>query len=542
MSLPEAYDDVDEALLDDVLRHWAWAGAVAQRHAPVLRGLEEECQWLAERTAEDTKNRTIRAARILSEELEAKHQHDADFFHWSRRQYDRQDFEYLFFHRQRLDAKKREQLEKVAAKITYLNKDGSPGYFNKLEQNVGWTDYITPILFSGSRRVEKLVDCGLWVNAKNSGRCHYSDFCPCCLWNDFLKVLVAAFGIDSGAFLRARAWSFITCGFTTRKKNAKAIGRDLNVEDYHFMRGDHLYDPYPVLIGTDDDAIDLESFGWDDAKILGMVIQDALDDLFGAGHVHGYRHKLEAAFKISSGRARRLNMHGHAVANGDETNMQFIADFLYERVKAGLKKHTRLLNRHYHPDVLVLRISSPEDLHRCIVYSEKVVAVDRIFADVMHNPDATGEDGLPDKGFVEGVQESLRELIDEDMEAIFTAYNQASETQALRRRKAKGNMRFSDKPGACIGVEPKWHAEKRRKEAKAKREKRAAKRNADPDVAPIKCARKQKPRSRKIRGGPPRPGCGGFPVPHSTFMSIARRVALLLHPCTDQDDPTSAQA
>jgi hypothetical protein len=536
--LPEAFDDVDDELLQAVFDQYRQDNACF-RSSPLIADVDREKQWVDEQDAQRAQHRAARAGRLLSDQLQAQQVGHADFFRWSRRQYDRQDFDYLLHHRHRLDETIKEHLEIVAAKITHLNKDGSDGYFNKLERNIGWTPYITPIIFSKSRHADSLVRCGLWLNSQNSGRCHKTDYCPNCHWNDILKVLVEAFGSQSGAFGRAPAWSFITCGFTTSQKNSTALGRGLDPEDFQLMRGDHLYDPYPVLIGTHDGTPDCEFVGYNDARMLAVIIQEALDELYQAHYIDGYRNKLEGAFKISAGGAKGANIHGHTIANGSETNMQFLAEDLHASMKRGLQKHARLLNRHYHPNVLVLRIASPEDLQRCIVYTEKIVAVDKIVADAMKQPNATGPDGKPSPEYVRALDESLRELIDDDMENIFTGFWLDRETRFLRRRKTVGNMQFSDDPGFCIGDEPDWNVAKRHKAAHFRKEARAAKRKRDAELGIIRVRKPQKRRRKRPRRlsrslqRRKQPCDGGSKLAfdlESTLRIAARRVALSLGP------------
>src|SRR5690606_37298482 len=96
-----------------------------------------------------------------------------DLLQWSpERAWDRSNFDYLFLHRQQFARKYgkiiREHLEIVSAKVHHVSADGQDGYFKQLERNVGWLDYLVPIIFSRSKYADRIVRCGLWINARNS--------------------------------------------------------------------------------------------------------------------------------------------------------------------------------------------------------------------------------------------------------------------------------------------------------------------------------------------------------------------------------------
>jgi hypothetical protein len=447
--------------------------------ASVLEGLDEERRFLRAHDRESSRARAQREAR--RREIEIKEdcapEVRAELQRWDpARWWDRSNFDYLFCHRERLGniygRAVQEQLELVSAKINYVSPEGRDGYFKKLEQNVGWLDHILPLIFCRSKYADRLARCGLWVNAQNSRRCHKCDLCPLCHWNDILKVLVQAFGENSGAFANAPCWTFITCGFTTNRANSKAVGRPLTEDDFHHVRGDDDYDAFPTRIGNDDEAPDHFSESYDDARILAVVVQEALDELYQRQIVDGYRNKLESAFRVTPGAAAWVNMHGHAIGNGRETNLQFIADSLAELMRAGLRRHRKKLLGDYHPDVLVLGVESAPDLVSCIVYSEKVVPVAAIAEDAMLKPGAVVGDGAPNGEYVHGLDESLNDLIDEHIPNLFSQFKLDRETCWLRRRKTVGNMKFSDND-TFVGREPDWHARARRKKAKALKDKRA---------------------------------------------------------------------
>jgi hypothetical protein len=460
----------DQDDVDDRMFRLLGKDAESQRKR-MLRWLLEEERFIRASEEYWSKRRSTRAARLQVEQLKAGKPEDASFHRWSQSHArDIQDFDYLLTHRDRLDEQIKEHMEIAAAKMTHVTQDGEKGYFQKLEANIGWKDYITPIIMSQPVVADKVVRCGLWSSAKNSRRCHKSDLCSFCLWNDILRALFETFGTASNSFTRSPNWMFITIGFTAQRKNSKAVGRDLERDDFHFVRGDHLYDPYPICLGGGDQVEDGEYVGYEDVQVLGRIIQDALDELYKSKVILGYRSKLEGAFMLIPGHSKRVNFHEHAVANGRDRNVQGIADMLHQSVKERLRRHRRHMNRLYYPNVLVLRIRTPEDLERCIIYSEKVVPIDKIVMDALNHPAARGVDGELDGDYVEKLKVNLREFIDNDLPMIFGSFVSDSGPGRISRRKAVGNMRFVDK--GCIGDEPLWHVTWRHNRAEAQRKRR----------------------------------------------------------------------
>ena len=440
----------------------------------LLRKIEAEQRFLQTHEKNSEEIRAAQAARLYDHQLVDEKLDDISFSEWSlNRAHDILDFDYLFFHRGHLIPTCSNHLEVISAKINYVTRDGEDGYFKKLEKNVGWTRHITPIVMACVACADKLVMCGIWSHAKNSRRCHYPDLCPCCLWNDLLKLLITAYGTQSGAFGKAEAWWFITCGFTTNPNNAKFVSRGLEPDDLDYVLVDRGYDPYPTQLGRgiNNEATDPD-FDYDDVRVLGLIIQDAMDSLYQGQLVDGYRNKLEGAFGIFPGRPNRVNLHGHAIANGSETNGQFLAEQLFEAMANGLLKYKDHLGRNYFPDVTVLRIKSAQDLQRCIRYSEKVVPVDVIVAEAMARPEAKLANGLWDETYACNLETSLMRLLGDDLPNIFIGFRLDKHLHNLRRRKTVGNMTFNDK-GTCIGNEPRWHINLRHKRAKKLREYRA---------------------------------------------------------------------
>ena len=305
------------------------AGALDDVAAPVaspaakaaLEAFKEEERFQRKQVKVTEKSRAKSASFRYEHLIEDHYADDPSFFQWDEnRSLDRQNFDYLFYHRAHFKPWARTCLEIIASKLTHVTQDHEDGYFNKLERNVGWAAHITPIVFGAYRFMDQLVRCGMWSSASNSRRCHKPDLCPLCLWNDHLKVLVQAFGERSGTFARARAWWFLTLGFTSNPNNSKWIVKDFDPHVPDPGDGDLRYDPYPVELAQESPEI-----GYDDARLLGLIVQEALDELYQSGLADGFRAKLEGAFLLQPRADTRMNLHGHAIANGSEDNPDFIA-------------------------------------------------------------------------------------------------------------------------------------------------------------------------------------------------------------------------
>jgi hypothetical protein len=442
--------------------------------------------------------RAAHAARSTEVALRAELQQRGEDWSWdSKYALDLQDFAYLFLHRKQFRKRIKNLLEIVSAKITHICRDGEDGYFKKLEHNIGWTQYITPIIFALVSIADKLVRCGLWSHAKNSRRCHQRDFCSLCLWNDILKALVYAFGRHSGAFERAGAWWFITVGWTVNPANARCRCDEYDPDEHRPHARDRGYDPYPVVLGLGDDDPDLPIFGYNDARTLGIVTQWAIGELYHRSHINGYHSRHEGEYRLNPGGANRVNFHNHTVANGDDTNGQFIAEKLREFVNEGLALFGRDLLRAYYPDIHVQRVTSPEHLEHAVVYGEKVVPIAHAVADALARPEARSADGFLDARYVANLKTSLARLIDDDIPSIFTGARLDEEQPRLFRRRTVGNMQFNDY-GTCIGPEPPWHIKKRRNAAKRTKESRERRKAREQESAGSKkSAKKHYPRRRK---------------------------------------------
>lgn len=491
-------DAADESVPDEVVE--VWNDADRARHERIVRAIKREDRWWRKHERDSEQMRAAHAARSTEIALRAELQQRGEDWSWdSKFALDLQDFPYLFLHRKKFSKQTCTWLEIVNAKITHIGNGGEDGYFKKLERNIGWTRYITPILLASVSISDKLVRCGIWSNAKNSRRCHQTDFCSLCLWNDVLKALVYAFGRDSGAFYGAVAWSFITLGWTTNPANARCRCDDYDPEALQPHARNRDYDSYPVVLGLGDDDPDLPFLGYEDARILGFVMQWAVAELYHRGHINGYHSRHEGEYRLNPGGANRVNFHDHAVANGDEANGQFIAEKLQEFVNEGLAKFGAGLSRVYYPDIHVQSVTSPEHLEHAIVYGEKVAPIAHAVADALARPEARGTDGYYDPRYVAKLKDSLRHLLDDDIPAIFTGARLNEELPRLFRRRTEGNMRFNDS-GTCIGDEPDWHILKRHRAAQLTRESRQRKKEREEEMRedgiPVR-AKKKYPRRRK---------------------------------------------
>jgi len=465
-----------------------------------------------DRLEKDNERSKSHAHALKYEELlKERYNDDPEFWTWNpNRALNLQDFDYLFIHRAQFNETISTQLEFIASKITHVKPDGDDGYFKKLEQNVGWTHHITPLVICQVRNVDKLVRCGIWANSKNSRRCHNPD-CPCCHWNDDLKVAVEAFGAESGTFARMKASdltaSFLTLSFTTNPNNANSAGRDFQCEDISFDQGEPEYDPYPVRLGLSDDSAVDAWLGYEDAKILGLVAQKAMEKVYGERLFSGYRFKIEGAFKLVPGGANQVNLHAHVVANGHESDPQKVADAIMKEMRRELRRYRKELNGTYHPDVLALRLNSAEELERAIKYSDKVIPFGLIVEEAMNRPEAKQNDGSWERGYLSELRTSLERLINDDLPAIFTGSDDPL-FKPLRRRKTIGNMTFNDK-GTCIGQEPVWHQKVRRKRADQQRQNRKEKKAERQKIAaefldePVAISEKRRKRKRRRSAGRP---------------------------------------
>ena len=510
---PSTFTDASvDALADcafaEVLQIWNQAEPAGNRDW--LSGVQEEERYMQEQRMRYARQRAQHAARNYEQRLGQAYADQPDFFRWnSNRALNLIDFDYLFCHRHHFQDHVREWLEIVAAKIIHLSRDGRSGYFNKLERNIGWREYITPLIFAGPAFTDKVVRCGLWANTHNSRRCHQKDCCALCLWNDVLKALYLAFGRLSGAFYRAAAWWLITIGWTTNPANAKCSADDFHPRDILPPAGDRGYDPYPVVLGLDDSDPDCPWLGYEDARILGLVQQEAIDGLYQGRFLDGYHYHLEGEYRLNPGGANRVNLHSHSVGNGSLEDGQSLLAHVRPSVLEALRKYSPYLSRDYFPDIQVKRITTPEHLERCVAYTEKVVPVARIVADAMSRPEAKLPDGRWDQRFVIELQASLCRLIDEDIPALLTGTRFDLELPPLFRRKTVGNLTFNDR-GTCIGDEPDWHVESRRKHAHKQRKRRQELKRqrrrlaaAGEPLAPPRKYRRRNQRPRRFSRGAP---------------------------------------
>ena len=493
----DAADDV--AAFDEVLQVWTPADLANRQR--VLRALKEDDRWSQKQERESEQARAQREARRTEPDLRDDLTARGIDVAWNlKRALDLQDFSYLFLHRSQFDPNIKTLLEIVSSKINHYSQNGEPSYFNKLEQNIGWTPYITPLIFSRVSTIDKLVRCGIWSNAKNSRRCHQTEFCALCLWNDQLKALVSAFGRHSGAFSKAQAWFFITIGWTTNPANPKCRCDDFDLESLRPHAPNRDYEPYPVVLGLNDQNPDAPVDGYEDARTVGVVMQWAIAELYHRGYINGYHSRHEGEYRLNPGGANRVNFHDHTVANGDEADGQFIAEKLLELLNAAWALYGRdHLHRTYYPDIHVRRITGPDHLHHAICYGEKVVPIGHAVADALARPEAKGADGFYDLRYIAKLTQSLARLVADDIPAIFSGAQLHEALPHLFRRRTEGNMRFND-AGTCIGPEPAWHAKKRHKAAKctrAARKRRQEREQKLREAGVAVPARKRNPRRRQ---------------------------------------------
>ena len=459
------------------------------------------------------KQSTNQRAKSAAKEYEACLGNDLGRGHpdliWNpKRARDITDFGYLFLHRKQFHDHILTALEIIAAKITYVKSDGKDGYFNKLERNVGWLKSITPIVMSGSALADKLCRCGLWANAKNSRRCHQLEICPYCLWIEQVRLYFEAFGVTSDAFHRAPAWFLITISWTTNPANAKCRSSEYAPVDTAPEHADRGYDPYPVVIGATDANPDTAWLGYEDARTLGILIQETFAELRRRDLIHGFHSRLEAEFRLNPGGASRVNLHGHGVANTNELDGQYLADQTQEILHSVWRKHGREhLNTKYFPDINAARITSPEHLQRAVVYTEKILPIAHAIGDAMSRPEARDSDGYYNAKFMADLRTAIIRLLDDDLPAIFSGARLNDDLPPLSRRRTGGNMQFRDvaprtRERRCIGDEPDWHKIQRKNNAERARKSREerAKRLADIGLAPKK-SKRQRAKKRRQRSG-----------------------------------------
>lgn len=440
--------------------------------------LRTEDRWTRAQELRDDNAKASCEANAYDNYLSERYADDPGFRQWnSNRALYYQDFDYLHFHRRRFAPPIPKHLEIIASKITHIAANGEDGYFRKLQRNIGWTPHIVPMVFTQHPVVDKLVRCGLWSSASNSRRCHRTDLCSLCLWNDVLKVQVAAFGKLSGAFRRAKRWWSFTLSYTANSANSKCAFKTLDRDDLAYIKGRFnssglyggYYDRHPVAFA--DETGDQSWAGMEEARVLWLVGQQAVEAMY-PQILDGYRLKLEGAFSIVPMRGTFLLPHVHAVGNSSvEDNGEFIAEMLYEAMQDGLEKHGDFLSRDYFPDVKVFEVPGAAALERCLIYLEKVVPIGLIVAHAMSRPSARLDSATWNPAYVTSLRHLLHGLIDDLTENIFRGFKLFDHLVTLRRRKAVGNMTFRD-TGTGIGREPMWHRRLRHTKRERLRENR----------------------------------------------------------------------
>jgi len=401
------------------------------------------------------------------------------------------DFDYRFRHRYRLPAWVRKRLEIIAAKLEYKRKDGSPGFFAKMQANqIDWKSHISVIATIRGAWADSVIRCGIWTKGsnhkRNSGRCHQHDVCSLCVWVDHLRFLTSAFAIDSGAFTSGRNWFAIHLSVRDSKENSRAVGKRLEPEDYDFVNDSGMYSEIyadrPVPLEGDNDI-----FGIQTCRYVFLAVQKALDAIYDDGTVDGYRQKLEVALSLTPTRGLP---HGHAIACGGETNPQLIADELYAEMDAVLTRYRAELVVDLWPSVRVYAIPSPLDLLRCAKYLEKAIPLGLLTEEVLNRPAAYNPDGTPNRRVFKALESSLSGLPDrlKSLSGSFRAFDR--EFYNLKRRRSLGRMRCGKK---FAGLEPEWHEWQRERNAEKKAKRRAKSKDAGDLIPPKKKEDKQRP-------------------------------------------------
>ena len=123
---------------------------------------QEEERFYRNHVKSTEKARATSVARRYERVLKHRYAEDPSFFQWDEnRSLDRQNFDYLFYHRAHFKPWARTNLEIIASKLTHVTQGGEDGYFNKLQRNVGWTAHITPIVLGAYRYMDQVVRCGI---------------------------------------------------------------------------------------------------------------------------------------------------------------------------------------------------------------------------------------------------------------------------------------------------------------------------------------------------------------------------------------------
>lgn len=401
------------------------------------------------------------------------------------------DFDYRFRHRHRLPAWLRERLEIIAAKLEYKRKDGSPGFFAKMQINgIDWKSHISVIATIPGVWAESIIRCGIWTKGsnrkRNSGRCHQYDVCPLCVWVDHLRFLSSAFAVDSGALMRGRNWFAIHLSVRDSKANSRAIGKRLEPEDYDFVNDSGMYSEIyadrPVPLEGEADIGGIQT-----SQTVFLAVQKALDSIYHRGIVSGYRQKLEVALSLTPTRGLP---HGHAVACGGEADPQFIADELYAEMEKILAQHRSEMAVDLYPSVRVFAVPSPLDLLRCAKYLEKAIPLGLLTKAVLNRPAVYHPDGSPNRRIFKALETSLLNL--PNQLKLLSGGFRAIDHQFhwLQRRRSLGRMRCGKK---FAGLEPYWHERQRERNAAKQAQRRAKSKDADGLITPKKKQARQHP-------------------------------------------------
>ena len=330
--------------------------------------------------------------------------------------------------------------------------------------------------------------------------------------------MAADYGVESGSFTRGRNWFAIHLSVRDSKANSRAIGRQLEPEDYDLLNDNGLYserfESRPVPLEGDEDFTGIQT-----CRLAFLAAQTALDTLYNRGDLAGFRQKLEVALSLCPTRGLP---HAHAVADSGETNPQYLADELFSEMQKTLALHRAEMSVDLYPSVRVFAIPSPTDLLRCIRYLEKIIPFGLLTEEVLNRDGTQDPDGLPNHRVFKQLESSLLNLPDQlkQLSGGFRAYQ--SMFYWLQRRRSLGNMRCGKH---FVGLEPDWHRWQRQRNALKQAERRARKANEDFLPSKTKHSKMRKIVDTGVKPSVSAQPATGTPVygPQQPVQRIARR-------------------
>jgi hypothetical protein len=374
---------------------------------------------------------------------------------------DKSNFKRLFLHRHCCVMGEHGQnrqivdlLEYIAAKMEFVRTDGEPGFFAKWR---GWDETACLLAFSEWAKADSYVKCAIHAPDGNPGFCNQRTVCPMCVWQFFLRAYVEAFAPETGAFAKAD-YLFISISWTdSTAKRRRAVYRDLDEEDFrkenpHSGLYRPVYSPRPFVA---DDGNDVEEL-----RALAELQLTAITYLYSKHRprlLTGYRAKNELAIQIAEFNRFLPNLHAIGTTKNPGKHIAEAAFDYLRKILARLQRRT-IVRAGLQPDVLVLRIGTADDLIRVMKYVEKPVDILTAWRRALNLAGAYDPDGKLQRAYVETMRTSVFQLFEEMANAVPKPVSRAA-----------GTMRFGK---ACLGKEPKWHAETREKGAEKARKRR----------------------------------------------------------------------